>query len=63
MILIKNDPKKWSNNKKNKLVPSGMSAAMTTTSANSHKQYFTNNGYLILHTSKRCFPVKLNNND
>lgn len=39
-------------------MPSGISAAMTATSANNHKQYFTNNGYSALHSSAKCFPVK-----
>ena len=37
-------------------MPSGISAAMTATSASSHKQYFTKIGYSALHNSDRCFP-------
>lgn len=36
-----------------------MSAAMTASSANIHKQYLTNNGYSALQTSERCFPAKI----
>lgn len=38
-------------------MPSGMSAAMTASSASNHKQYLTNSGYSALHNSARCFPV------
>jgi hypothetical protein len=41
------------------IVPSGMYAAMTASSANIHKQYFTNNGYSALQISERCFPAKI----
>ncbi|KAE9450471.1 hypothetical protein C3L33_17628, partial [Rhododendron williamsianum] len=41
---------------KNAATTHGRSAAMTATSANSQRQYFTNAGYSTLHNSDRCFP-------
>ena len=40
-------------------LPSGISAAMTATSASNHRQYFTYFGYSALHNSARCLPVAI----
>lgn len=37
-------------------MPSGISAAITASSASNHRQYLTINGYSALHNSERCFP-------
>ena len=41
------------------VLPSGMSAAMTASSASNHRQYFTYFGYSALHNSERCLPVEI----
>ena len=41
------------------VLPSGISAAMTATSASNHRQYFTYFGYSALHNSARCLPVAI----
>jgi hypothetical protein len=41
------------------VLPSGMSAAMTASSASNHRQYFTCFGYSALHNSARCLPVEI----
>jgi len=37
-------------------LPSGISAAITATSARIHRQILTNFGYSLLHISARCLP-------
>ena len=43
--------------KREREIPSGMSAAMTANSANNHRQYLINIGYSALHNSERCLPA------
>lgn len=59
--MVKNLDKQIESGESNiqlEVLPSGISAAMTATSASNHRQYLTNTGYSALHNSDKCFPVK-----